>query len=47
MNIMMKIKIAITRPIFKLGGPDADNNGDDDNDHDHAHNNVSLSLSLT
>ena len=22
MNIMMKIKIAITRPIFKLGGPD-------------------------
>ena len=21
-NIMMKIKIAITRPIFKLGGPD-------------------------
>ena len=22
MNMMMKIKIAITRPIFKLGGPD-------------------------
>ena len=22
MNTMMKIKIAITRPIFKLGGPD-------------------------
>ena len=22
MNIMMKIKIAITQPIFKLGGPD-------------------------
>ena len=22
MNIMMKIKIAITRPIFKLGDPD-------------------------